>query len=121
MTNAGLPTWKRWPREDFPARRDPVVEPRFRFVKFPRVLMPKPLSSRALLSLFLVVPLLGCTAKPPERPIVLRPHHSERRLARRPPTPVAQAEAPATTLSPDEKENLFRAFESYLSKNGKPQ
>lgn len=100
--------------------------------------MPKPLSSRTLLALTLVAPMLGCVAKPPEKPIVLRPPHPERRLARRPPhqTPsqtadtveAAPANAVATpagepeeALSPAEKEALFREFDQYLTRSGRPQ
>lgn len=99
--------------------------------------MPKPLSSRTLLTLLLVAPILGCVAKPPERPIVLRPPHPERRLAHRPPprnspsaaaaksgtepasaaaTPAAEPDPP---LSPAQKEALFRDFDRYLERSGR--
>ena len=78
--------------------------------------------------MMLVAPFVGCAAKPPERPIVLRPRHPERRLARRPrtspatATPPAEApvESPVESMSPGEKENLFRDFDAYLSHTGKP-
>lgn len=57
--------------------------------------MAKPLSHWTLLTLLLAAPLLGCVAKPPEKPIVLRPPHSERRLVRRAPRPAA-GQAPAS-------------------------
>ncbi len=78
--------------------------------------MARPLSGEVLLVISLGVLLLGCSAKPPEKPIVLRPHHSERRLVRRPIPPAAASAAP---LTQDEKEDLFRDFEAYLSRTAK--
>lgn len=96
--------------------------------------MRKLLSSRTLLALLLVAPMLGCVAKPPERPIVLRPPH---RLAHRPPRPTPSEAAdkggtapasaisgtpaaePGETLSPAEKEALFRDFDQYLLQSGR--
>ena len=91
--------------------------------------MAKPLASRTPLILLLVTPLLGCVAKPPERYIVLRPYHSERRMAR----PIAKP-APITTpdgvagavpasadqkmpLNSTEKEALFRDFDAFLARS----
>ena len=122
--------------------------------------MARPLSSRTLLTVFVVAPLLGCAAKPPERFIVLRPPLPEQRLVhrvapRRAPVPAALANAPsaplastpaaaglpasvsasadkpagadkpaaaaAPALTPDQKENLFEAFDNFLAQTGRPQ
>lgn len=82
--------------------------------------------------------MLGCVAKPPEKPIVLRPPPPERRLVHRPPrqppaqtaaksgTPPASAAVPVPLpeneeLSPAEKETLFQEFDDYLARSGHPQ
>lgn len=82
--------------------------------------MARPLLSRALLTIMLAAPALGCVAKPPEKPIVLRPHHPERRLANRPRVapPAAEPES-AASLSQDDKERLFRDFDAYLARSGR--
>lgn len=79
--------------------------------------MTGPFPGRVLLPMWMAASVLGCAAKLPEKPIVLRPHHPKQRLVHQPP-PAAPAE-PAT-LSPGEKENLFRDFDDYLSRNAKP-
>lgn len=114
------------------------------FVKFAGVLMARLLPVSTLLALCLVAPILGCVAKPPEKPIVLRPAHPERRfakpLSRRAPQPGRapdaatadtshsphESDAPhassepltAAPLTSDEKNDLFQSFESYLFHNG---
>lgn len=94
----------------------------------------KPCPYRSLLALMLVVPMLGCAARRPEKPIVLRPSHPPRRTVQRPPARPATVEvktepskaapaSPAPTaeesgLSPADKEALFRDFDRYLSTSG---
>jgi hypothetical protein len=52
--------------------------------------MPIPFSSRPLLALPLMAPLLGCASKPAEPSIVLRPPHTTKAAVHRPPAPSKQ-------------------------------
>lgn len=112
-------------------------------VNLSRVSLRRPPSRQTLLALLSAVSVVGCVAKPPERPIVLRPYHPERHVVHRHrPTPATEAAsasdvaaplggqregaessnqpAPAATdptaLSAGEKEELFRKFDTYLSR-----
>ena len=111
--------------------------------------MPIPFSSRPLLALPLMAPLLGCVSKPAEPPIVLRPPHTTNAAVHRPPaaskqetrtvsapaspapsspapsSPGAQAETSATpapeqkALTSEQKEALFRDFDAYLNQQSR--
>ena len=108
-----------------------------------------PFSSRPLLALPLMAPLLGCVSKPAEPPIVLRPPHTTNAAVHRPPaaskqetrtvsapaspapsspapsSPGAQAETSATpapeqkALTSEQKEALFRDFDAYLNQQSR--
>ena len=91
-------------------------------------------SRRTLLAVLVAVSVVGCAAKPPERPIVLRHYHPERRVAHRHrPTPAGPSAKTASgsepdldpALKPDQDEAapaslsaLFRRFDAYLSQTG---
>ena len=103
---------------------------------------PMPCFNAKLSALALVAPLIGCASKPEGHHIVLHPPSAEPRVAgqRLPPrskpklTAVAGASNPSSvrrapsqdvseaveppTLTPAEKEDLFRRFEAYLSQPG---
>jgi len=106
--------------------------------------MPIPFSSRPLLALPLMAPLLGCASKPAEPPIVLRAVHTTKAAVHRPPasskqetrtvsapaspapsSPGAQPETSAPpgpeqkALTSEEKEALFRDFDTYLNQQSR--
>lgn len=90
-----------------------------------------PLPHRVFLTVLVGLMVVGCAVPPPEKPIILRRPLSDRRAvrttpARRPPAATAATAAvtqtapspaaPDTTLTPDQKTDLFRQFDEYLAK-----